>query len=173
MAFEISLDDHDAHEVEVFRHGTRATVRIDGRTYRGSLQPLGDAFELTLEDRRERLWIVVDRDTVYVHALGRAWTLQLVDPVERARGGGSSDDVAVAPMPGTVLTVAVSPGDEVTAGQPLVIIESMKMESEIIATRDGVVDRVFVSAGETFDRGAALVALAPIDEAGDDADAPA
>jgi biotin carboxyl carrier protein len=49
----------------------------------------------------------------------------------------------------------------VTAGQVLVVIESMKMQSEITAARDGVVDQVFVAVEDTFDRGAALVALVP------------
>jgi biotin carboxyl carrier protein len=168
VPFEIALDGAGAHEVDVARHGTRATITIDGREYRGSLRPYGDGYELTLESRTEPMWIVVDRDTVHVHAFGRAWTLSLVDPVERARHGGVSEDVATAPMPGTVITVAVEPGQEVTAGEQLVVIESMKMQSEIVAVRDGVVDQVFLAVGETFDRGAPLVALAPEAE-GEDA----
>jgi len=62
-------------------------------------------------------------------------------------------------MPGTVQAVHVAAGDQVTAGQVLVVIESMKMQSEITAGRDGVVERVLVDVGDTFDRGAALVAL--------------
>jgi len=62
-----------------------------------------------------------------------------------------------------VITVAVEPGEAVTAGQPLVIIESMKMQSEIVAWRDGVVERVHLQVGETFDRGAGLVELEPLD----------
>jgi biotin carboxyl carrier protein len=161
VPFEIALDGAGAHEVEVARHGSRATITIDGRDYSASLRPSGDARELTLENRNERMWIVVDRDTVYVHAFGRAWTLSLVDPVERARHGGVSDDVASAPMPGTVITVAVEAGQAVTQGEQLVVIESMKMQSEIVAVRDGVVEKVFLGVGETFDRGAPLVALTP------------
>jgi len=101
---------------------------------------------------------------VFVHAFGRAWELTVVDPVERARAAADQADLATAPMPGTVVKVAVEAGDQVSSGQPLVVIESMKMQSEIIATRDGVVDRVFLDVGENFDRGAALVALAPEDE---------
>ena len=119
----------------------------------------GDAYELTLGERAERIWLVVDRDTVYAHAFGRAWTLTIADPVERAAAGGPSEDVARAPMPGTVILVAVEPGQTVVRGERLVVIESMKMQSEIVALRDGVVERVFLEVGETFDRGAPLVAL--------------
>ena len=158
-AFEISVGEGAAHTVDVARHGGRATVTVDGRDYHGALRPAGDGYELTLEDRTEPMWIVVDGDTVRVHAFGRSWELVVIDPVEQARAGGASEDVAVAPMPGTVISVAVSPGESVAAGEQLVVIESMKMQSEIIAMRDGEVDEVFVGVGDTFDRGAPLVAL--------------
>jgi biotin carboxyl carrier protein len=63
--------------------------------------------------------------------------------------------------------VTVKPGDEVTAGQIIAIIESMKMQTEIPAPRDGVVDRVLVSVGGNFDGGAPLVALVPEAESSD------
>ena len=85
----------------------------------------------------------------------------MVDPVERLGAGADQVDLATAPMPGMVVRVEVQTGDEVSVGQPLVVIESMKMQSEIAASRDGLVERVFLDVGENFDRGAALVALAP------------
>jgi acetyl/propionyl-CoA carboxylase alpha subunit len=167
--FEITLDGEGttAHAVDVARHGGRATVTIDGREYHGALRPAGDGYELTLEDRTEPLWIVVQGDEVLVHAFGRSWSLAIVDPVERSRGGGPSDDVATAPMPGTVIRVDAVAGAAVTAGDVLLVIESMKMQSEITAVRDGVVDQVFLTVDDTFDRGAALVALVPLE--GEDA----
>lgn len=160
-AFEIRLGEADPHEVDVARHGGRATVTIDGREYHGSLRGAGDGYELTLEDRTEPMWIVVDGDTIRVHAFGRSWDLEVIDPVERERGSGASEDLAVAPMPGTVVSVAVSAGQDVAKGAQLLVIESMKMQSEIVAVRDGVVDEVFLAVGETFDRGAPLVGLVP------------
>jgi acetyl/propionyl-CoA carboxylase alpha subunit len=170
MPFEITLGDGTARTVDVARHGGRATVTIDGRDYHGSLRPAGDGYELTLEDRTEPLWIVVAGDEVLVHAFGRSWSLAIVDPIERSRGGGPSEDVATAPMPGTVVRVEVGAGDAVAQGQVLLVIESMKMQSEITALRDGVVDQVFLAVDDTFDRGAALVALVPLDPEAEEAD---
>ncbi len=79
------------------------------------------------------MWIAADQDTVWVHAFGHAWTLTLIDPVQRALGDRSSEDLAHAPMPGTVITVAVQAGQRVVEGERLVVIESMKMQSEIVA----------------------------------------
>ena len=162
--FELTVGEGTGHAVDVTRRGGRAIVTIDGRGYHGSLRPSGDGWELTLEDRTEPLWVHVEGDTVWLHAFGRAWVVTIVDPVERSRGGGAGGDAATAPMPGTVITVAVEAGQEVAQGEQLVVIESMKMQSEIVAVRDGVVDKVFLAVGDTFDRGAPLVSLTPEDE---------
>ena len=59
-------------------------------------------------------------------------------------------------------SVMVKPGDAVVDGQPMVIIESMKMQTEICASRAGTVDQVNVRVGETFPQKAPLVTLVPI-----------
>ncbi|HXQ62653.1 MAG TPA: biotin carboxylase N-terminal domain-containing protein [Acidimicrobiales bacterium] len=70
----------------------------------------------------------------------------------------------VAPLPGTVVKVAVAPGDRVQAGDTLVAIEAMKMEHEVKATAGGTVAEVHVAAGEQVESGRLLVVIAP-DEA--------
>jgi len=75
--------------------------------------------------------------------------------VEPAVLGGT----IVAPMPGTVLQVAVNLGDKVTKGQTLVILEAMKMENEIMAPTDGVVHELNVSQGASVNAGDILVVL--------------
>lgn len=164
MSLEIALSNGAPLPVDVARHGEEATVFIDGRPHRCSLHLAGDAYELRCDDRAERIWIAVEGDSVFVHAFGRAWELTVVDPVERLGAGADQVDLAIAPMPGMVVRVDVQTGDLVSVGQPLVVIESMKMQSEITASRDGLVERVFLDVGENFDRGAALVALAPQDD---------
>jgi biotin carboxyl carrier protein len=77
-----------------------------------------------------------------------------------AHGAGSADDVAEAPMPGTVIAVNAAPGQTIARGDTLLVIESMKLETAIKATRDGVVAAVHVAQGQSFDRAAPLVTLA-------------
>jgi propionyl-CoA carboxylase alpha chain len=67
----------------------------------------------------------------------------------------------VAPMPGTVIRVAVEVGDEVKAGDALVVLEAMKMEHGIKAAADGVVAEVLVTAGQQVDAGAVLAVVDP------------
>jgi biotin carboxyl carrier protein len=62
-------------------------------------------------------------------------------------------------IPGRVLSVAVTPGDVVTAGQQLLTVEAMKMQNELRSPRDGTVERVAVGPGSTVDLGDVLVTL--------------
>ena len=64
-----------------------------------------------------------------------------------------------APMPGKILNIKVSEGQEVKFGEVVVIMEAMKMETEIVAPADGTVSKILVKAGDSVDTGAALVAL--------------
>ncbi|MDA4126461.1 MAG: hypothetical protein OK452_04565 [Thaumarchaeota archaeon] len=68
-------------------------------------------------------------------------------------------DVIVAPMPGRVIGTLVKVGERVSAGDPLVIIESMKMEIAVRSDRDGEIAEALVSDGESVKRGQALVRL--------------
>ena len=84
----------------------------------------------------------------------------------RAAGAEASEDV-LAPMPGAVLEVLVAEGDRVERNQTVVLMESMKMELAITASRSGVVRRVSVEAGQQVDRGMRLLELAPERDGGD------
>ena len=67
----------------------------------------------------------------------------------------------IAPMPGLVVRVAVAVGDTVAAGQGLVVVEAMKMETTLAAEIAGTVSAVHVAAGAMVDAGALLVEVAP------------
>lgn len=74
-----------------------------------------------------------------------------------ARKGGSG--VLKAPMPGLVVRVEVEPGQQVTAGAPLVVLEAMKMENQLAAPAAGTVTEVRVRPGATVEKGAVLVVI--------------
>ncbi len=76
-----------------------------------------------------------------------------------AASGPAGAGSATAPMPGTILDVKVSVGDQVKAGQTVVILEAMKMENEIGAPVDGTVKEVRVQKGATVNPGDVLVTI--------------
>lgn len=68
-------------------------------------------------------------------------------------------DAMKAPMPGTITKVLVNVGDTVAENQPLIILEAMKMENEIVAGRAGTVQSIHVNPGQTVNPGDALVVI--------------
>lgn len=82
-------------------------------------------------------------------------------PAAAASGVTVSGGTTVsAPMPGTILKVAVSQGQSVKEGDLLVVLEAMKMENEIFAPKAGTVAAVNVTKGQSVDTGATMVVLA-------------
>ena len=80
-------------------------------------------------------------------------------PAPAAAPAGAGEPVK-APMPGNILDVRVSAGQNVKAGDILFILEAMKMENEIVAPKDGALTSVCVSKGQVVETGAVLCTLA-------------
>ncbi|MGH3309649.1 MAG: acetyl-CoA carboxylase biotin carboxyl carrier protein subunit, partial [Streptomyces sp.] len=101
------------------------------------------------------------------HWLGRdgdSWHVQDHDPVAAALRGGAGAhgaDALTAPMPGTVTVVKAAAGDQVTAGQSLLVVEAMKMEHVITAPYDGTVTELDVTAGSTVAMDQVLAVVEP------------
>jgi acetyl/propionyl-CoA carboxylase alpha subunit len=108
--------------------------------------------------------LVRDGDRLWVHLNGRAHEIIWQDAVMRyaaEQGDEATADHARAPMPGIVQSVTVTPGESVAAGDIMMIIESMKLETAINAPRDGIIETVYLGVGATFEREALLVSLVP------------
>lgn len=71
----------------------------------------------------------------------------------------AGDDAMMSPMPGTILKILVNVGDEVKENQPLMILEAMKMENEIVAGKSGTVTGVHVQQGDMVNPGEPLITI--------------
>ncbi len=90
---------------------------------------------------------------------GHVWKIKLDDPSATAAEREGGDGRLAAPMPGTVVQVLVRPGDAVTAGQPLIVVEAMKMEHAIKAPAEGVVAAIHFKVGDAVAEGTELLAF--------------
>lgn len=77
---------------------------------------------------------------------------------QEARSNGEGNIKAA--MPGTILDIKVAVGDAVTKGQPLLVLEAMKMENDVMAPHDGEVKEIYVSKGASVNSGDALMVIA-------------
>ena len=74
-----------------------------------------------------------------------------------------SDGSLVAPMPGTILDIMVTHGESVSSGQPLLLMEAMKMEHKIVSPSDGTIENLLCNIGDRVDQGAVLIVVARCD----------
>lgn len=161
MRHRFELDD-TPHDISLVRDGAAWRLGFLGMEAVVVLDiGAGSRGLLTLDGTSQEVWLAVEGDLVHIQLDGRAYALRYRDPVDlhAAAAAGDGHAVARAPMPGVVLALVVQAGDPVRLGDALLTIESMKMETIIKATRDGVVETVHVRAGQTLDRNAPLVTL--------------
>ncbi|MFD7027156.1 biotin carboxylase N-terminal domain-containing protein [Streptomyces sp. NPDC059917] len=128
----------------VTRTHSTVTIELDGITHRFTHAP-----------SPEGTWLGRDADT---------WHVQAHDPVTASltgRGRSGADTLA-APMPGTVTVVKVAVGDEVEAGQSLLVVEAMKMEHVISAPHAGTVTELDVTPGTTVAMDQVLAVVTPV-----------
>ncbi|WP_326612177.1 ATP-grasp domain-containing protein [Streptomyces scopuliridis] len=145
----------------------RHPLRVAGREPVTREAPPADRFRV----EPGRVTVTVDGVTHTFHRagdwLGRdgdSWHVQDFDPVEaalRGAAGAGGVDALTAPMPGTVTVVKVAVGDEVTAGQSLLVVEAMKMEHVISAPHGGTVTELDVTPGSTVAMDQVLAVVAP------------
>ncbi len=139
-AVHAELSDVENSPVRVVKLGTRVyRVVTERKQGRGRYTLWVDGYRFDVEALDERTRAIRDLSATNAAPTGPA-------PV-------------LAPMPGLIVRVNVAPGDEVEAGQGVVVMEAMKMENELRATSSGKVKSVEVSPGTAVEKGTLLVAL--------------
>ena len=121
-------------------------------------------FELTCEGNSFAVGLVRTGNSIAVFADGRSFGFEVPDPLVQADAAGVAANAIQAPMPGLVQQVFAQAGQAVTQGEPLLVLEAMKMEHRLCAPRDGVVLDVLAAVGDQVADGTVLVALEPIDD---------
>ncbi len=149
--------------VEVRPREDAFTVTVDGRvlevdvqsTGRGFLSLLvaGQSYDVGLEARPGGYRVSLPHDVLEVDLADAA------PGALPARKAASGPRRVIAPMPGKVVRVAVEVGQDVSAGEPLVVMEAMKMENEIRAPRAGRVREIGVRVGQAVEQGSVLAVL--------------
>ncbi|BEG77056.1 acetyl/propionyl/methylcrotonyl-CoA carboxylase subunit alpha [Achromobacter xylosoxidans] len=159
------IDNGETRHVTVARQGADWTLDSgDGaRPFAWRAEDVNGparVLRITLDGRERAGTVVLHADKAHVFGDGGARVLDLYDPLAHAQdtqgdhGGGLT-----APMPGKIISIAVKAGDSVAKGQPLLVMEAMKMEHTISAPADGKVEELFYAVGDQVTEGAELVAI--------------
>ncbi|UCC63033.1 MAG: biotin/lipoyl-binding protein [Anaerolineae bacterium] len=159
----------------VKNQGFQVTVEDDGqvvvgdRAFSVDLKSIdeGALFSLLIDHESYELVVDEGQDGYRLLLWGETYEVAVEDAQPRQvktrkplSPASSGDECVVrAPMPGLVVQVPVSAGQEVSAGEVLVVLESMKMENELLAPRQGIVKAIHVAAGDTSRLDEPLVTL--------------
>ena len=138
-------------------------VEIDPQRLEAVKEVEPGVYSVLLEGRSFEVRTAASADGLQAYAGGRRYTVEVRDPRDASRRSrataGSGRQNITTPMPGKVVRLLVGEGDAVDAGQGLVVVEAMKMQNEMKASRAGRVVEVRVRDGETVAAGDTLVVL--------------
>jgi biotin carboxyl carrier protein len=164
MKLELKIDGVD-QPIELLRNGPACRFRLDDAPERAahvetpepgmySVLLDGLSYDTSVEETPTGLVVVVD---------GFRFEIEVRDPRRWTRGSGAAGaeglQAILSPMPGKVVRVLIAPGDAVETGQGLIVVEAMKMQNEMKATRAGRVLSVTVKEGATVSAGEILATI--------------
>lgn len=159
MPVTLNLDGA-ALEVEILARRPHLRCRVGTADYEVSeaAAPGDHCWLLTVNGRPYQVWRVSEGERVHLKIGTRTFSVGITDELDATHHGTSADELR-ADMPGVVVALRCQVGDPVRGGDPLLTIESMKMQITLHAPRDGVVAATHVAVNQPFQKGALLIAL--------------
>ncbi|WP_300709481.1 acetyl/propionyl/methylcrotonyl-CoA carboxylase subunit alpha [Limnohabitans sp.] len=157
--FELEYDGQPVRAV--LTYGSQLLLQV-GEGAESALQftPQGDGLWVQFNGQRIHSTVHAQGETRHVFTPQGAARISLLDPLAHAGEAAQEGGRLTAPMPGKVVSFAVKAGDNVKAGQPLAVMEAMKMEHTISAPKDGTVAELLYAPGDQVTEGAELLKLA-------------
>lgn len=143
-------------------------ISVDGKVFTVDFESVSGqpVYSLIVDGKSHEAYVQQGEEAWQVLMRGRLYPVNVEDEREKrlrtAAGAGVAETGEFhlkAPMPGLVVAVPVSEGQDVKKGQVLLILESMKMQNELKAPRDGKVSRIKVKAGESVEQKQALLSV--------------
>jgi 3-methylcrotonyl-CoA carboxylase alpha subunit len=156
------VDLQGAHHVVMLErtHGGAQVLVAGGTRWPFGARLRGAArHDITLGERRWSLAVYANGERISVFAPEGSANVDLIDPIAHAADGASEGGRLTAPMPGKVIAFLALPGEAVKQGQPLAVMEAMKMEHTIAAPRDGTVEQLLYAVGDQVVEGEELLRL--------------
>ena len=164
MTLKLKLFETD-HELNLKQLRPGLTVNVDGRDH-ALTERNGIGSDRTIELDGETISYQQARDgnTVHLHLNGRNWIVEFIDPRDAAKAEAAGTDAIRAPMPGVVINLEKKPGAIVARGETVLTIDSMKLQTNLVAPRDGILANILKSVGETFEKDE-VIAMMETDDA--------
>ncbi len=158
----------ETHEVEITRDGARLVAEVDGRRYALEVsEPEPNVYLFKHDGRVHEFYVAPPKEpggATVVSAASSDIEVTIIDP-KRLRTAGTGDEFGDGnaeirtAMPGKVVRILRSAGEEVAKGEGVIVVEAMKMQNEIKSPTAGVVTEVRAAEGDTVGAGDVLVVI--------------
>jgi len=156
MSYEIRINDRNSTIELLSRSGNQIQVVIDNKTYELDIVEVErGVYSILLDNRSFNVELVEGKSarSYIVNTLYETFDVEIIDAeskyqTNRRKDEGTDQKAISSPMPGKVVRILVNEGDHVVAGQTVVIVSAMKMESEYKVKQDRVIKKVLVKEGD-------------------------
>lgn len=164
MRYFVTLPSQEELAVDIVHSPTGATrIEVDGEPVEVDAAETNGAWSVRVGDRVVELWLDGQAPDLRFVAGGARLSARVESERSRATTGGADAEQGggqvTAPMPGRVVKVLVEKGAAVEAGVPVVVVEAMKMENELVADVAGTVHEILVEPGQNVEGGAPLLRI--------------
>jgi biotin carboxyl carrier protein len=139
--YKIAVNENEFELMKLFETGNELCVEINGENH--------------------TFYLATDRDNIYVFHNGEHYTFSKNDSSSTGniQVGGAKGNFISSPMPGNIIKISCSEGDNVKENDTLVIVEAMKMENPLRSHIDGVVSKIHFAEGDLVEPGAPIVEI--------------
>ena len=159
MALEINIDGNSSSVELLSKDGNKHQVAIDGKLYEVDLVMVENGvYSIIYKNKSYNVELIQGREpkTYTINTLYNSYDIDIMDAEAKYLKGRKQDELdddssISSPMPGKVVKILVKIGDKVKAGDTVIIISAMKMESEYKVKSDRVVKDILVKEGDTID----------------------
>ncbi|MGM0567342.1 MAG: biotin/lipoyl-containing protein [Bacteroidota bacterium] len=164
---EIQLNDRTAQVEKISEEGSRMVIKVDDKEYDIDIVQVEQGVYSIIHQGKSYNVELISGDytkSYQVNTLFNSYDAEIIDAerkYQKSRKGGETDEEThiSSPMPGKVVSIPVSVGDEVSAGDTVIIVSAMKMESEYKVKQDRVVKDILVKEGDIIKGNQTLVVV--------------
>ncbi|HSG30951.1 MAG TPA: biotin/lipoyl-containing protein [Thermodesulfobacteriota bacterium] len=154
--------DNQIYKLNFENDGGNLTVELEDSKKKVEFKKLDDyLYSIIINGKSHNLAVMKKGKEIQVFYQGNIYNFEAVSELEQARGGaaGGGANQITAPMPSRIVKLLKGEGDAVEEGEGVIVVEAMKMESELKASLSGTVKDIKVAEGDTVEGGAVLVVL--------------
>lgn len=166
MSTEIKINDRNAFVEILGREGNKVNISIDGIKYDADVVMVEEGvYSIIIDNKSHNVELInTDNKNYIVNTYSKSYDVEIVDAESkylrsRRRDDSHEEAIISSPMPGKIVKILVGVGDEVKAGDTVIIVSAMKMESEYKVKTDRVIKEIKVKEGDTIQAHQPLVII--------------